>query len=583
MHHELRTRFQQIIVGLLVYGFIARVSLWVKPPVSAQSCDPSCANAIECKDKIAKCQEAWNQMEAAKKPHIESLRKMEADIAAFQTRIKSIEADLVKKAAAILSGEKELSDLLAVAEVRIRQFYIRSKENSPLVALFAGIDLSDLVRNLAYDNAVRNEDKKVIARTAVSVKDLQEKKATLESERGSLSYLKAETDKRAAVARKLVGDAESYQSKLTGIISSLTTQQQNILNARSGTFTTSVGDVPLADDPNAAPNYNPGFSPAFAGFSFGAYTHRKGMSQYGAKGRAQEGQTFQKILEAYYAKSPAGKDTGGTISVTGFGNLDFEGYYLLGIAEMPANFPKEALKAQAIAARSYAWRYKTQGQTICTTQSCQVFSKSKADNPPGEWRAAVEETRGQVIEGVVTYYSSTTGGYSSTSSWDTKCGNQGCWTGDAYEKIAGSPWFYKGWYTADYYNTSGKCGRSHPWLSGEEFADILNAWRVRKNGSGDDASRVLPVTINSCPISGASGNPYSLSEMRERAANLGGAFTSVSGASVTYNGGGYTETVILQTNQGELRITGAEFKESFNLRAPGYISIRSPLFNLEKK
>ena len=160
--------------------------------------------------------------------------------------------------------------------------------------------------------------------------------------------------------------------------------------------------------------------------------------------------------------------------------------------------------------------------------------------------------------------------------WDTKCGNQGCWTGDAYEKIANSPWFYKGWYTESYLNSSAKCGRSHPWLTGEEFADILNAWQVRKNGG--DASRILPVTINSCPIGGASGNPYSMSELRDQ-----GGYSSVSSVSVTYNSGGYTDTVTLGTNKGTVQISGSEFKEAFNLRAPGYISIRSSLFNIEKK
>jgi hypothetical protein len=181
-----------------------------------------------------------------------------------------------------------------------------------------------------------------------------------------------------------------------------------------------------------------------------------------------------------------------------------------------------------------------------------------------------------VIQGVTTYYSSTTGGYSTTTGWDTICGNQGCWTGDAYEKIAGSPWFYKGWYTSDYANNSAKCGRNSPWLNQEEFADIINAWSVRKNGG--DASRILPVTIGSCSVGGGGGNPYSMEELR----NMGG-FTSVSGVSVTYNTGGYTDTVIVQTNKGEQRIPGSEFKDAFNLRAPGYISIRSPLFNIEKK
>ncbi|MDO8451375.1 MAG: SpoIID/LytB domain-containing protein [bacterium] len=520
-------------------------------------------------------------METAKKPHVDALKKMEADIAVFQKRIKTIEADVLKKVKAIQDGESELGDLLGVAGVRVRRFYMRSFRSSAISAFFSGENVGALLRAMTYERSVTNEDKKAITKTALSVKDLEDRKKLLERERASLAYLNEETDKRAISVRKLVNDANAYQGQVAGIISSLTAQQQAILNARSGTFTTSVGDVPLADDYNASPAFNPGFSPAYAGFSFGAYTHKKGMSQYGAKGRAESGQNYQDIVKAYYGKNTATKDTGGTINVSGYSPMDFEGYYLMGIAEMPSTFPKEALKAQAVAARTYAYRYKIDGSTICTTQSCQVFSKSKADSPPGEWRSAVEETRGQILEDVVGYYSSTTGGYITTMGWDTKCGSQGCWTGDAYESIAGSPWFYKGWYTSDYYNTSAKCGRSHPWLSGEEFADIVNAWVVRTKGG--DASRVLPVTINSCPIGGQSGNPYSIEEMRNEANNHGGAYQSVSSVSVKYNSGGYTDTVILGTDRGEVRISGSEFKETFNLRAPGYISIRSSLFNIEKK
>ncbi|OGG24108.1 hypothetical protein A3A79_02840 [Candidatus Gottesmanbacteria bacterium RIFCSPLOWO2_01_FULL_43_11b] len=558
------------------FFFVLFILLSLPAVIAAQTCDPTCSNAIECRDKIAKCQEAWNQMEAAKEPHVTALRKMESDIAAFQNRIKTIEADVVKKAAAIVQGEKELAGYLDLAGRRIRQLYMKTLFNNPFVTFLSSTNIGSILRALVYQQSVINEDKKAITQTALSVKDLEDKRNNLEAEKESLAYLKEETDKRAESVRKLVGEAEAYQSQLTGIISSLTTQQQSILNARGGTFTTSVGDVPLADDPNAAPTYNPGFSPAFAGFSFGAYTHKKGMSQYGAKGRAESNQTYEQILQAYYGKTPTGKDTGGTISVQGYGNLDFEGYYMMGIAEMPSSFPKNALKAQAVAARTYAYRYKSGGSTICTTQSCQVFSKSKADNPPGEWKSAVEETRGQVLEDVVGYYSSTTGGYITTMGWDTTCGNQGCWTGGAYEKIASSPWFYKGWYTSDYYNNSAKCNRSHPWLNGEEFADILNAW-VALTGGGDK-SRVLPITINSCSIGGSTGNPYSISELRD----IGG-FTSVSSVSVTYNSGGYTESVILQTNKGSVTISGSDFKQAFNLRAPGYISIRSSLFNIEKK
>jgi peptidoglycan hydrolase CwlO-like protein len=564
------------IFSLILLFFIVFVLLMKSQSVFAQECDSSCKDVGECKRKIEKCQEAWNSMEAAKKPHVDALKKMEADIAAFQARLQVLQASLAKKARAIEEGEKELAGLLESASAKVRQFYIRAYAQTPFQVFFSSEDMGKMMRLLTYQQMITDQQKKDIAHTAVAVSNLEEKKRELEREQASLSYIKEETDKRAASVRRLVAEANAYQSQVFGFIASLTAQQQAILNARAGVFTTSVGDVPLSDDPNSRPTYNPGFSPAFAGFSFGAYTHRKGMSQYGAKGRAQNGQSANDILRAYYGKTPEAKDTGGSISVQGVGSVNFEEYYLYGIAEMPADFPKEALKAQAIAARSYAWRYKQQGKSICTTQSCQVFLRSKADNPPQAWKDAVNETRGQIIEGVITYYSSTTGGYITTSGWDTMCGNQGCWTADAYEKIANSPWFYKGWYTESYLNSSSKCGRAHPWLNSEEFADILNAWQVRKNGG--DTGRILPVTINSCPVNGARGNPYSMSELRDM-----GGFSSVSSVSVTYNSNGYTDTVILATNKGEIRISGAEFREVFNLRAPGYISIRSPLFNIEKK
>ncbi len=567
---------QFFAIGLFIYSFM---SVLAYSPVHAQECDASNISSmnLEALSRIgSKCQEALASMEKAVKPHVDELRKMDAAIAAFQARIKTIEADVAKKSAAIAQGEKELAGFMGLASVRIRQFYIRSYTTHPLALFLSSANIGSVLRTMGYQQAAINEDKKIITQTAISVTDLEEKKAVLVEEKATLAGLKADTDRRAASVRKLVNEAQAYETKLRGVISAITSAQQAILEGRSGTFTTSVGDVPLADDPNASPNYNPGFSPAFAGFSFGAYTHRKGMSQYGAKGRANSGQNYHDILKAYYGRDVSNQNTDGNINVSGAGSVNFEDYYLLGIAEMPSSFPMEALKAQAIAARSYALLYKNSGNAICTTESCQVFNSGKANNPPGEWRQAVRDTRGQVIEGVTTFYSSTTGGYSTTTGWDTKCGNQGCWTGDAYEKIASSPWFYKGWYTSNYFNNSAKCGRSHPWLNGEEFADILNAWQVRKNGG--DASRILPITINSCSIGGASGNPYSMSELRD----LGG-YTSVSGVSVSYNSGGYTNTVTVQTNKGTINIPGSEFKETFNLRAPGYISIRSPLFNIETK
>lgn len=581
--------FSIFFIGLFVYWIIGLLD---NSLAYAQTCDPSCANAIECRDKIAKCQEAWNQMEVAKKPHVDALQKMEADIAAFQSRIKLIEANVVQKAAAIASGEKELGSLLAVASKRARQFYIRTYNNIAFATFFSSANIGSVLRVLAYQQAVTNEDKKVITQTAISVKDLEDRKKTLEKERGSLAYLKTETDRRAQSVRKLVGEASAYQSKLTATISSLTALQESILNAKSGTFQTTVGDVPLADDPASRPDYNPGFSPAFAAFSFGA-PHFKGMSQYGAFGRAKSGQDAETILRAYYGGGVEIKkdyDADKQIGVEGYGRMDIE-TYVKRIYEMPNSWGgeggMEALKAQAVAARSYAlaWTREGTGGNICTTESCQVYKNA---NKGGTWEEAVNATRGWVLvkDGkiVSSWYASTSGGYqeayntlaylqngsnyTTPAFWDTPSGRGG-WTSQAYEKTAGSPWFYKGWYKD---RAGDSCGRSHPWLTSEEMADILNAWVVLFQGGGE-GSKVTP--MGSC----WGGNPYSISELR----TIGG-YTSVSGVSVTYSDGGVTASVTFQTNKGSTPpISGVDFKKAFNLRAPGRISLKSGLFNIEKK
>jgi stage II sporulation protein D len=94
----------------------------------------------------------------------------------------------------------------------------------------------------------------------------------------------------------------------------------------------------------------------------------------------------------------------GTLSLTV--TLAFEDY-LRGIAEVPPSWPRAALEAQAIAARSYAlastgWE-GAPGETlktpICATTSCQVYRGIPVPFDPSvrRWFGAVRRTTGQVL------------------------------------------------------------------------------------------------------------------------------------------------------------------------------------------
>ena len=528
-------------------------------------------------DEIEDLQKQINELNKARELSVNATKPLEGQLEGLERQLAQIQATINNLSANIKNKQKELDireDKIALQqallEKRVRAYYIRSYLTDPLMVILSSIQAGDLFRELSYRLTIAREDRQIIASVTSEVVDLLTQKNKLEKDKKSLAVLQADVDKNADFLSGEIKKAKAYQTDLSGQITALTAKQQAILAAKSGNFTTSVGDVPLADDVNSRPDFNPGFSPAFAAFSFGGYTHRNGMSQYGAKGRAEAGQSAETILAAYYpgATLNKGYSVPATINVTGYGSKAFEDEYMKRIYEMPNSFPKEALKAQAVAARTYAIR---QGGSICATESCQVYKNS---NKGGAWEEAVNETRGWVLEGGSNaQYSSTTGGYGNNSGWDTKCGSRNCWTGDAYEKLAGSPWFYKGWYRD---RTGANCGRSHPWLNNEEISDILNAWIIYQ--ANDSRDRISPVDT-SC----WSGSPFSISEMRNKANEHGGAVTAVSSASVVYSDSGVTANVNFSTNRGSITISGADFKYIFNLRAPGYISIKSPLFNIEKK
>jgi SpoIID/LytB domain protein len=108
----------------------------------------------------------------------------------------------------------------------------------------------------------------------------------------------------------------------------------------------------------------------------------------------------------------------GTLLVNELGMDD----YVAGVAEMPTRWHPEALKAQAVAARTYAW-YSIRLDTfthydICATVACQVFRGAEVvlGSSTGErWQRAVDDTSGEVLldaEGlpILARYFSTSGG-----------------------------------------------------------------------------------------------------------------------------------------------------------------------------
>lgn len=93
--------------------------------------------------------------------------------------------------------------------------------------------------------------------------------------------------------------------------------------------------------------------------------------------------------------------------------------YIYGIIpwEISPAWPMEAVKAQAVAARTYALyhlgKHKKDGFDLCNTTDCQVYGGREAEDPRGNW--AVDATKGMVVtyknKLVPTFFHSSSGGY----------------------------------------------------------------------------------------------------------------------------------------------------------------------------
>jgi SpoIID/LytB domain protein len=99
------------------------------------------------------------------------------------------------------------------------------------------------------------------------------------------------------------------------------------------------------------------------------------------------------------------------------GELRFEDY-VKGIAEVPPDWPIEAMKAQTVAARTYALSHLDPGgmYDLCATTYCQVYVGAGVELGPwgGRWSRAVEATAGEALlyggEPAQTFYFSTSNG-----------------------------------------------------------------------------------------------------------------------------------------------------------------------------
>ncbi|HVT01194.1 MAG TPA: SpoIID/LytB domain-containing protein [Patescibacteria group bacterium] len=586
----MRKFFLLLLLGLFVFLRLSPIT-----QVFSED-DISALNLDQINSKLSELQNALSASQKATAPLQSQVASLQTQLKGIENRVAAIEADLAQEKKYIDAGEKELEANKDVFNRSVRDYYIKSYFFSPLLVFASSKDAADVTRLIIYQKKGADKDKDTITSLALKLVDLENRKAKLESEEKELASVKDKLDSEKGELEKVVKGAQDYQATLSNQIAQLSARQKEILGQRLGalniptTAYTSQGGC--SDDRGV----DPGFSPRIAFFTYGV-PNRVGLNQYGAKGRAEAGQNAQQILSAYYnADYTTGYNTGINIHVVGtneYGqsfdtNWNIE-EYLKHVYEIPATWPAEALKAQAIAARSYALSRTNNGaNTICPSQSCQVV---KQEQNSQAWIDAVNATSGIVLTSggnpITAWFSSTHGGYvfssgdigwSSTSytkrATDTTTGSAGSFSdlqSNAYDK--GSPWFYCDWGSRASYNKTA-------WLKPSEVADIVNVIMLAKADSSTNEH--LYQTDKSNPAGTDTWNEDRVrQELRSR--NIT-PFTNVSDISVSADfSNGKTNSVNVNGDGGSQSLSADEFKNWFNLRAPANLQIVGPLFNTEKQ
>ena len=498
----------------------------------------------------------------------------------IKINLSNLEEQITQKEIEVKKGDEALTYQRELLNERAKSYYKNVNRTSDLfLSVLVADDLSTSLRKIFYQKSLEDADKNTIIKIVLYIKRLEEIKANLESEKARLSVLKQEVGKQSQVLASRISSLQSSIAELTAKQQQLIAQKLSSLGISRSASSMGRCDSDLTN------GRDPGFSPRFAFFTYGV-PNRVGMNQYGAKGRAESGQNFETILRAYYNFDEIKSVDNAQINVDGHGSYSLEDY-VKRIYEVPGDWPSEVLKAQAIAARSYALAYTNNGAgSICATESCQVFQ----DNPKGgAWEQAVNDTAGKVmIQGgkpIKAWFSSTHGGYILSSSdvgWSgtswTKHGNDFDGSVGSFSDLASkaydrnSPWFYCDWGSRSQYNKTA-------WLKSEELADIVNTILLAKVDSSVREHLYQPDN----PPSGTDnwGVDRVKQELRSRGQS---PFNSISDGSVSADFSfGRVNSVNFSGDAGSISFSLTEFKDWFNLRAPANIQIVGPLFNIEKR
>lgn len=272
----------------------------------------------------------------------------------------------------------------------MRQSYITGTSVSYLYALLDSGSLSEFLSKGTYTNLLTQRKDRAVESVDDQIAKLDQARDALVAQKVAAENQIADLQRRLEEMRKALAEnadklaqAQAYLLSLTG----------------DGT----AKDCRRFGSDTASGQYT------FAGGGLG---HGVGLSQFGAQGSAEHGKSYRQILGHYYPGTSIGTIGNPSVTHPDKGTEDMDSYVAGVVAgEMPGYLDHpEALRAQAVAARSFAYDTIQHGGQLDDTTATQEYSS----NPSEAERRAAQDTSGQVItfngQPVKAHYYSSSGG-----------------------------------------------------------------------------------------------------------------------------------------------------------------------------
>jgi septal ring factor EnvC (AmiA/AmiB activator) len=203
-------------VGLLAVLVLAGSLLVMATIVHAEECDnPGNLNDTQViSGCISKYSGILDAIAKANTNNKQELLGLQSQVVRLQGQIKALDGQLIKLSGDIFDREVKIGVKQEMLAAKVRQDYIRKKDQPMLLVLFAADTAADFFRDISYREKLAMQDRATIEAVTAEVKDLNDQTAKLKSQKESLGSLKDRVDKQALWLQGEVDKASKYEADL---------------------------------------------------------------------------------------------------------------------------------------------------------------------------------------------------------------------------------------------------------------------------------------------------------------------------------------------------------------------------------